>query len=353
MSLLAQAVRLRYVNIRFWVFALLLVVALVAAGAREGASANSRKLYVVPLGHFPRSSLAELRHYAERRFGLASTLRPALAAPDSTFDRSRQQFTAERLIQFVSAKERAAITGQGSLVLIFTREDIYSSRRSDLRYVFTNRAAGTYGVISIKRMNPTYFGLPPDQRLLKRRLHKIIARDVGFLTAHGPSSNWRSALYAHLDSVDDLDGMTDELQPRQTAAESRWVRGAGRVCSRADRLTQAAARRTKPAPTAPPRELRQAFLRFLSQAIPVEARALTGLRALRHPARRRPLNRELLALFASEVDLDQRNLRRLSRKWDGQLVQTWLRQSQVFGLRLKGLGLELGSRGCARYFSPH
>jgi hypothetical protein len=61
----------------------------------------------------------------------------------------------------------------------------------------------------------------------------------------------------------------------------------------------------------------------------------------------------MLALPASEVDLDQRNLRRLSRKWDGRLVQTWLRQSQIFGLRLKSLGLELGSRGCARYFSPH
>jgi predicted Zn-dependent protease len=339
--------------LRGCVFALLIAVALAVAGAQEGATANSRKLYIVPLGHFPRSSLDELQHYAQRRFGLSSTLLPALTAPNSTFDRSRRQFIAERLLRFVGAKERSAIKGQGSLVLIFTGEDIYSSRRSELRFVFTNRAASTYGVISIKRMNPTFFGLPSDQRLLQRRLHKIVARDVGFLTAHPPSSNWRSALYARLDGLDDLDGMTDELQPRQTAAESTWVRGGGRVCSRAERLTQAAARRTRPPPSAPPSELRQAFLRFLSQAIPVEARALTSLRALRHPARRRPLNLQMLALFASEVDLDQRNLRRLSRKWDGRLVQTWLRQSQIFGLRLKSLGLELGSRGCARYFSPH
>jgi predicted Zn-dependent protease len=234
-------------GLRFCVFALLLAGALVAVGTREGATANSRKLYVVPLGNFPRSSLDELRHYAQQRFGFASTLLPDLTPPGRTFDRGRRQFIAERLIGFVEAKERSKIKSQRSLVLIFTAEDIYSSRRSGLRYVFTNRAASTYAVISIRRMNPTFFGLPADRRLLQRRLHKIIARDVGFLLGHPPSFNWRSALYAHLDSLDDLDGMTDEWQPRGGAAESSWVRGANRVCNRAERQTQAVARRTRPA----------------------------------------------------------------------------------------------------------
>lgn len=334
--------------LRLSMLGVVLVAALAGGGATEGAGAKPRSLYLVPLGRVPHSGLEEIQQYAERKFGLRSALRPALPLPAGSFEPGRRQYVAERLIRFVKGKEP---TG-GALVVAFTSEDIFSSRHSELHFVFTNRADGGYAVISTKRMNPTFFGLPRDRDLVRRRLQKVVTRDLGFLTGRQPSSNWRSALYARLNSLDDLDGMTDELAPRITAGEASWVRGANRVCVSAKRGTDAVARRTRPAPSAPVREQRRAFLRFLSQAIPIEARAHASLRGLRHPVRRGSLNLAMLALFGSEVRLDQRNLRRLSRKWSTPLVQRWLRESVIFGLQLKVFGLELGSRGCARYFVP-
>jgi predicted Zn-dependent protease len=70
-------------------------------------------------------------------------------------------------------------------------------------------------VVSYARMDPAVFGLPPDPDMLRSRVTKMVAKDIGVIYYGLPlSDNPRSALYSKIDGTDELDVMTEYFDPR-------------------------------------------------------------------------------------------------------------------------------------------
>lgn len=71
-------------------------------------------------------------------------------------------------------------------------------------------------------MDPAALGLSPDPGLLRGRVAKMVAKNIGVLYFGLPlSNNPRSALYGNIGGTDELDVMTEYFEPQSTAATSR------------------------------------------------------------------------------------------------------------------------------------
>jgi hypothetical protein len=201
------------------------------------------------------------------------------------------------------------------------------------------------GVISSARMDPTFYGLPADEGLALERLRKMAIKNVAILHfGDFESDDERSVLYGEILGTDDLDYVTEEIVPSESAAEARWIDRADAVCKRA---------------------LSPNLWVSVYYAKQSQARALRHLRAAfannrkfvarfeRLPsAPNRRLHQRLLKDLRAGVAEDRRFETQLARGWStrvfGQAVGAALKR----GFVLQSHALRLGSPSCGGHFNP-
>jgi predicted Zn-dependent protease len=318
--------------------AALALVLTAAAAARPRAGVS---LYLVALDDSSATLLPTLAERA-RQLGLPARVLPQLTLPQIAYDSARKQFVAEQLVTYVEGAEADPLSGP-SVVIAVTASDMYI-RALTWRFAFGYRATPV-GLIATARFAPTSYGLPADGELFRSRVEKMFVRYLGLIAlGRSESRNPYSVLRSSILSLDDVDLMTDEFDPKPLSVpEQSWITGADAACGAADRRTRGLV------PTggfATPAQ----FLAFANRAIDAESHALAGLRSLRGAPLDPSLARRMLSGLAAEVRLDEGELKALGAAWSSSRASAWLRRSTRDGGVLAALAFRLRVAACGRYF---
>ncbi len=202
----------------------LVLLSVSAAGAGEEAPRPrwaGGKIYFVPLGNFPETSLEQLEAYFRHKFGLTIERLPALPFERGVVDYRRQQLIAEELIGLMKRRYPELGNDPKAFLIGITSDDIYI-RGYTWRFAFSFRQDGRLAVVSSARMDPTRFGEAPDAALLHARLRKMISKNIGIMYYRlERSGNRRSVLYGPIEGLDDLDRMGEDFEGKYV--EIRWA----------------------------------------------------------------------------------------------------------------------------------
>ena len=178
--------------------------------------ATKPPLYLVGIGDVPDSMMDSLVAHFREKFSIKVATRPPLEFDATTFDARRSQVSAERLIQAVRVRYPKLDADPRVRVIAITPLDMYIEEVPQWRFAFSRRSADQrFAVVSYARMNPRNLGAAPNDTLLQSRLRKMITKNIGIIYfGLGDSTNPRSVLYNNVLGVQELDGMTEEFDPR-------------------------------------------------------------------------------------------------------------------------------------------
>ena len=153
-----------------------------------------KPIHLIPLGAPPRPGAEpglDLLEYLAA--GLARTFRAPCQIRPETFDVSfalddgRQQYYSTAIIQRL---ERAA--DPDARVLGVTASDLYVPV---LTFVFGEaQLDGNCAVVSTARLKEEFYGLPPSQELLRERLLKEAAHELGHTFGLRHCADWRCVM---------------------------------------------------------------------------------------------------------------------------------------------------------------
>jgi len=135
---------------------------------------------------------------------------PEVSAPGWAYSRGRRQYLASA---FVKLAEEARRARRADIALIVTSLDLYAP---GLNFVFGEAMLGA-GVVSTARLKQSFWGLPEDSKLFKRRLTIVARHEVGHALGLPHCMNWSCFMHFH-NSVYELDIGGTEL------CESCWRR---------------------------------------------------------------------------------------------------------------------------------
>lgn len=316
--------------------AIVVIVLVLGSSAAVASPHAGRSVTLVTIGSFNEPSVQLLARHLRTRLQVRVVRAAAVPVPSGSYDGSRRQYVAEKLLaQLEHSYGRGVVIG-------ITDQDIYMVNRA-YRYVFSIRDQRA-SVVSSARMDPRFYGLPPDAELWYSRLDKMANKMVGVLAlGRRESSNPRSGLFGGILGVDDLDFMTEAFNPRPSAADKRaWLAAADRACNRA--RTQSAALGSRPTQT------NEQVLGVLTEFFKFESDLLTAIKALPTPRGDRALVAKLRTTFTHAVAADQAALAALTTQWDAQKLKALLAANEAASAGLRTTSFRLGSKACAAYF---
>lgn len=175
------------------------------APGQPAQSATLNRVYFVPIGAFASPSLSELATHYREKFGLVIEILPEIPFERGVVNYRREQVIGEEMIELMKRRYSELVTDPTVMLIGVTTNDMYI-RDYTWRFAFGIRNEGRLVVVSSYRMDPTRFGLVPDQDLLKIRLRKIITKNIGILYYKLPQSNDpRSVLYGKIMGLEELD----------------------------------------------------------------------------------------------------------------------------------------------------
>jgi len=169
------------------------------------ASNHLCQITFVPIGNFPSTSLQTLASYYGKTLGLHIDVQPTIPFEDSMIDRSRGQLIGEELINRMKLGFPAQVQDRTVMMVGFTRGDMYV-RHKNWQFAFAHREDGRFAAISTARMDPTSFGLPPNDGIMVRRLLNMTSKQIGLYFYELPERQEKSSvLFSPILGVDDLD----------------------------------------------------------------------------------------------------------------------------------------------------
>jgi len=176
-----------------------------------------RKVCFVPLGPFPEEQLAELQRFYESRLGLKiETVAPIHLEP-SVIDSKRRQVIAEELIALIRRTHPVLANDFGVAIVGLTAEDMYIKALS-WNFAFAYREEDHFAriaVVSSARMDPAFYGEPPNVARLEERFRKVVTKNIGLMYYHlPPSRDRRSVMFGRILGLDDLDRVREDLEVR-------------------------------------------------------------------------------------------------------------------------------------------
>ena len=170
---------------------------------------GSGKLYLVPLGEFPKSSAEQLASYYKTKYGISADILPTVQIPPSAMNAERQQLIAEEAVDLMKRVNSEITSNPNAILIGLTTEDMYISKY-DWQFSFSWREQGKYAVVSTGRMN---LGRSPvTEEQIRTRLRKMVTKNVGILYFHLPQNDDpRSVLYRNIGGIRELDYMGEEF----------------------------------------------------------------------------------------------------------------------------------------------
>jgi predicted Zn-dependent protease len=190
----------------------LLIVCLLSTASACKKSERVYSIYFVPIGDAPGSEIEGLVAHYQQKFGLESTVLPALTPKSSDVDPRRRQLIAENVLDSLH-KEYSQYVGNNSSILIgITADDMYPLGQ-DWQFCFGWRLPEMrMAVVSTARMNLHYEGEPADQANEALRLQKMVTKDIGIMYYNRPpNNNPRSVLFSGILGIEELDQVSEDF----------------------------------------------------------------------------------------------------------------------------------------------
>jgi len=126
-------------------------------------------LKIIPFGEIPREVLNAIEEELRYSFNILCDISEPLGLPKEFYNNLRHQFLSNRILDFIANRFKGRI-------LAITDEDLYSE---EMNFVFGQaELPGRVAIISICRLNPTFYRQAPDRNLLKERAVKEAVHEV-------------------------------------------------------------------------------------------------------------------------------------------------------------------------------
>jgi archaemetzincin len=134
------------------------------------------KITLVQLGKIPESLLTAIATELRESLSLATETTHPIEIPKELFNSIRQQYPAPLVLKFLSEKFKGKTLG-------ITDKDLYAE---NLNFVFGQAyCPGNYALISIQRLNPTFYKQKPNENLFMERTVKESVHEVGHMLGLG------------------------------------------------------------------------------------------------------------------------------------------------------------------------
>jgi len=128
------------------------------------------ELKIIPFGTVPKELINAIAEELSFSFNMLSEISEVMGLPKEFLNIFRHQFIADKILNYLSARFRGRI-------LAITDEDIYSG---ELNFIFGQaELPGDVALISVHRLNPTFYRKAPDKKLLMERTVKESVHEVG------------------------------------------------------------------------------------------------------------------------------------------------------------------------------
>ena len=132
-----------------------------------------KRLRLLPIGDLDASLLAELGPALQDLFLVPCEAVDTRFSADFAYHRERQQFHSSEILQAM----QPYVTANCWRLLGVTSVDLYIPI---LTFVFGEaQMGGPCGVVSMHRLHQEFYGLPPDRAVLRERLLKEAAHEIG------------------------------------------------------------------------------------------------------------------------------------------------------------------------------
>jgi archaemetzincin len=155
-------------------------------------------LCLVPIGHVPAKALDWIEDATADWFPLPTRRLPALSIPDNAYDAKRGQYQSVEFMKMLAQNAPRDATR----VLGVTSVDLAIPM---LSFLFGQaQFDGPVAVISLCRLQQEFYGLPPQESLLRERTVKEALHELGhtFGLVHCSDSSCAMSLATHIELVD-------------------------------------------------------------------------------------------------------------------------------------------------------
>ena len=189
-------------------------------------------LYTVAIGSVPERALEWIEKAAAEWFPMPVRRLGELAIPEGAYDRKRGQYLSAEMMKMLAQQAPA----DALRILAITDLDLTIPV---LTFVFGQaQMEGRVAIVSLCRLRQEFYGLPPDEGLLRERSVKEVLHELGhtFGLTHCPDMKCAMSLATHVGLVDAKNGqycgrcalqlverlaltLVDPALNRQTAAE--------------------------------------------------------------------------------------------------------------------------------------
>jgi archaemetzincin len=155
-------------------------------------------LYLVTIGSVPANALDWIEDTTAEWFPLPTRRLPPLSIPPSAYDAKRGQYQSVEMMKMLAQQAPR----DASRVLGVTDVDLAIPM---LSFLFGQaQFDGPIAVVSLRRLHQEFYGLPPQESLLRERTVKEVLHELGhtFGLAHCSDSTCAMSLATHIELVD-------------------------------------------------------------------------------------------------------------------------------------------------------
>jgi archaemetzincin len=133
-----------------------------------------RYLYILLIGKAAQSiGLKELEEHIQKDFGLPTKTLQSTINPEDFYDPARKQYHSTKILKAMLDE----LPSDALKMIGVIASDLFIPI---LTFVFGEaQLDGKVGIVSLARLQQEFYGLPPNQALLKRRLIKEMKHELG------------------------------------------------------------------------------------------------------------------------------------------------------------------------------
>lgn len=158
-------------------------------------------LGIVPFGEISKEILILLKGTLKNTYNLSIHILPKTEIPSCSYNYSRCQYLGEKILEFLNGKSDDRVLGVVNV-------DLYAK---GLNFIFGQaELGGRVAVVSIHRLNPKFYGFPPNERLFFERIEKESIHEVGHMIGLTHCSD-KSCVMSFSNSIIEVDQKSKKL----------------------------------------------------------------------------------------------------------------------------------------------
>ncbi len=129
-------------------------------------------IQISPVGSINEEMMQMVARHVKGMFGYEAEIYTQLPEPDYAFDEKRRQYSSTVIL-----RNLAAVVSHSEKFLAVTEVDLYIPM---MTFIYGQaQLSGKMAIVSLARLKPEFYGLPPDKDLTVRRTRKEVSHELG------------------------------------------------------------------------------------------------------------------------------------------------------------------------------